>query len=248
MKKFRRLLALLLVMMMLLSACFWKMTEERILLKVSNYYKDAKTISTNVELSEDLFKFDDPVAKSLLGSLKNFQFALDTQTKKATVDTYIAGTAKKLYLDFEDTSSIDLYTDLLGVWMKTTIDKVKNQSKLEQALPLLGQLVKNDEIFKVEKQDGHYELTTTAEKLMKATYKLEETEPEKDQKYPSHIIAIRVDQKDFYVTEIRVKDNPDADKPIVKAGPFAKVEKSIQIPEESKGAIELPLQIDGINK
>lgn len=235
-KKLNKVLSLLLVLVVFLVGCGGKLSEEQVFEKIFSYYSDAKSVPAslegNFEMKIDQSTISQKIKANANADIENkiFSISLDAGFQKIEV-----------YGQLNDDNSITAFLNLGGQWIgqKSKLAPANSENDfVKYNHQYFLNILKEHDVFTVEKNNGSYILKSDYKKLKEVAEKIKAKEENREFVQPAEDefdqteVILDVNEKDFHINSILIKDKNNENK-YLKVSELLKTNDSITIPQEA---------------
>lgn len=226
-KTLKKLSLIISIFAIALVGCSGEMTEEKVVEKVLNNYKDTKTLEFDFK-QEDKNEQSDNIESKV---------KLDVANLKVDTNFKIMGMDSKVYAEKKDEKTFAAYINFMGMkWVKTEVDSKEvplTQDTIAGGMKRIYDMVKKYDVFELEKKEDSFVLKSDTHTLSKYNQMMDGTKEENVKTEGEKLdVEVTIGNKEFNIASINAFKEGVKEE-YISLKNFAKSDTVVEIPKDA---------------
>lgn len=226
-KTLKKLSLIISIFAIALVGCSGEMTEEKVIEKVLNNYKDTKTLEFDFK-QEDKNEQSDNIESKV---------KLDVANLKVDTNFKIMGMDSKVYAEKKDEKTFAAYINFMGMkWVKTEVDSKEvplTQDTIAGGMKRIYDMVKKYDVFQLEKKEDSFVLKSDTHTLSKYNQMMDGTKEENVKTEGEKLdVEVTIGNKEFNIASINAFKEGVKEE-YISLKNFAKSDTVVEIPKDA---------------
>lgn len=226
-KTLKKLSLIISIFAIALVGCSGEMTEEKVVEKVLNNYKDTKTLEFDFK-QEDKNEQSDNIESKV---------KLDVANLKVDTNFKIMGMDSKVYAEKKDEKTFVAYINFMGMkWVKTEVDSKEvplTQDTIAGGMKRIYDMVKKYDVFELEKKEDSFVLKSDTHTLSKYNQMMDGTKEENVKTEGEKLdVEVTIGNKEFNIASINAFKEGVKEE-YISLKNFAKSDTVVEIPKDA---------------
>ena len=226
-KTLKKLSLIISIFAIALVGCSGEMTEEKVVEKVLNNYKDTKTLEFDFK-QEDKNEQSDNIESKV---------KLDVANLKVDTNFKIMGMDSKVYAEKKDEKTFAAYINFMGMkWVKTEVDSKEvplTQDTIAGGMKRIYDMVKKYDVFQLEKKEDSFVLKSDTHTLSKYNQMMDGTKEENVKTEGEKLdVEVTIGNKEFNIASINAFKEGVKEE-YISLKNFSKSDTVVEIPKDA---------------